>query len=169
MLNLPTFSGSMMIALILSSLLMLGIFFVIVGPALITGVDMYGRRLDDQVAWWRKLLVALVILGFAVYIAMQGVVIYKFFPYFLDEGVVAVEEVTNKAEVRSTSGAPIAFWITTQKHRFGVSEDIYENIGIGDTVSFRYRAVDDTLFEIVIVDDTTPRVSPAPSSSEVAP
>lgn len=164
MLNLPTFSGSMMIALILSSLLMLGIFFVIVGPALITGVDLYGRRLDERVAWWRKLLVALVILGFAVYIAMQGVVLYKFYPYFLDDGVVTVEEITNKSEVSTTTGTPIAFWITTPLHRFGVSEEIYDNIGIGDVVQVRFREVDDTLFELDIVDSDG-QVSESPEAS----
>jgi hypothetical protein len=150
MINLPAHSGSTIAAFILADLLILLIFIVAAGPVFITGRDVYGRPLE-VISRPVQLLMAVLIFVFAGYFALQAVTIYRFLPYYVDRGETVIERVIGKSVVRSSGGAPIAYWVTTERHRFGVTAEIYGAINKDNIVEARFRAVDDTLYEIRIV------------------
>jgi hypothetical protein len=150
MINLPAYSGGTLLAFIFADLLLLILFFVAIGPVFITGRDVYGRPLE-VVSRVAQVFVALLLVLCVCYFALQAVIFYRFLPYYVDPGITVVERVTAKTVVESSGGAPIAYWITTETHRFGVTPEIYEALGRGDTVEARFRAADDTLYEIHIL------------------
>lgn len=163
MINLPAYSGAALLALLLADLLMLFLFILAAGPVFVAARDAFGRPLE-RVGIFKRLLLALLALIFGLYLALQAGLMLRFYPYFVDSASVATEQIQGLT-VYPDEEHPIAYWITTERHRFGVSEDIFHNLSVGDEIAFRYRALDDTLYEIHVVryaNGLTPRASPAP-------
>lgn len=170
LINLPSFSGATLLAIILANALLLFTFFILAGPTVIAGRDLLGRPLPG-LGIWRRVALALILLAVTAFLAGQAVLFMRFWPYFIDQGAVVSEQVTSRAAVPSDD--PVVFWIATTEHRFGVTKDIYERVGLGDLVEIRYRAADDTLYELrvvrladhsVVPATPTPAVSGSPSS-----
>ena len=144
--NLPAFSASTLVAILLANAVLLFALFVLAGPALVSGRDLLGR---PGMALARRVMVAVAILGVAVYFAVEAVQLWTFWPYYLDPGATAVETVVAKAAVPPER--PVVWWIGTETHRYGVTREIYTQVAVGDTIEARFRAVDDTLYELSVL------------------
>lgn len=169
MINLPAYSGAAFLALILGDILMLILFSLAAGPVFLHARDAFGRPLEP-VSLIKRLLLVVATLGFAAYLAAQAALVWNFTPYFFDSQTTATEQVMARS-IYPATGTPVARWITTETHRFGVTESIFKNLAVGDVVEFRFRAIDDTLYEIHVVrynsgaspaPGTTPAGSPTP-------
>jgi hypothetical protein len=167
MINLPAFSGATFVALIMADLIILGLAFVGSGSIFISGNDLLGRPLPE-VSIFRRGMLVLLVLFVAAFLAVQVVIFYRFMPYYLDPGAIIDERVVSTSVANDAHGVHVAYWVTTEKHRFGVTEDIFRNIGAGDIVHARFRALDDTLYEISVVQSFNGN-GPLPSASPKTP
>jgi hypothetical protein len=169
MLNLPSYSGAALLVLLLGDLLMLALFALASGPVFLHARDAFGRPLE-AVGLFKRGVLILATIGFAGYLALQIALIWSFAPYFFDSDSTATELVTARTAYPNAEH-PLALWITTETHRFGVTKAIFSQLSVGQLVEFRFRPLDDTLYEINIVPHSMPTSSPAasPTYSPVAP
>ena len=165
MLNLPAFSTAMLAALAVADFLILAILVVAAGPVFIVGRDAFGRPLDAVSPLARALMGALLLAAFA-YLGVQVAAVWRFLPYYLDEGAQVTERVTRLTVVddpaAADDGLGTAYWVTTERHRFGVTQTVFRELAVGQLVRARYRAADDTLYEIEVVEHTGAAAPPRP-------
>jgi hypothetical protein len=151
--NLPAFADVTLLALLIANSLVCLLVLIMAGPTFIAARDAFGRHVVE-VPIWKRLLLALSIFALAAYLALQALLVWQFWPYYADRGELARERVTAVTALPEQS--PDLFWITTERHRFGVTREIYRNVMIGDQVEVRFRAADDTLFELTVVERAQP-------------
>jgi hypothetical protein len=151
--NLPAFADTTLLALLIANALVCLTVFLLAGPSFIAAKDAFGRHVVD-VPIWKRLTLALAIFAVAAYLALQALLVWEFWPYYADRGETAREQVTALTALPEES--PTLFWITTERHRFGVTREIYRNLMVGDDVEVRFRPADDTLFELTIVERAQP-------------
>ena len=166
MTNLPAFSGQTIAAFMLADLLILLLFFIGFYPIFVLERDLFGRSVE--IGTGAKIASVSLLIVLLAYFALQTVVLSRFLPYEFDTGVTATEAVVSRQIVNDPAGAPVAYWLSTPDHRFGVTPEIYNSVGIGDTIKIRFRAIDDTLYEISVVRHFN-EPSLAPGSSTASP
>lgn len=160
--NLPAFSAATLVAILLANAVLLVCLFVLAGPALIAGRDAFGRPMRT-VGVARRAMMGAALLAVSAYFAAEAVMLYRFWPYYLDPGSRVTELVVERVALPADD--PVVFWIATEGHRFGVTEEIWRQVATGDLVEARFRAADDTLFELRIVEGALERLkgrSPSP-------
>jgi hypothetical protein len=151
--NLPSFADTTLLALLIANALICLTIFLLAGPTFIAAKDAFGRHVVE-VPIWKRLTFALALFAVAAYLALQALLVWEFWPYYADRGERTTERVVELVSLPEEN--PTLFWITTEGHRFGVTREIYRNLMVGDTVDVRYRPVDDTLFELTIVERAQP-------------
>lgn len=156
--NLPAFSAATLVAVLLANAVLLVCLFVLAGPALIAGRDAFGRPMRT-VGVLRRAAMGAALLAVSAYFAAQSVMLYRFWPYYLDPGSRATELVIEKVALPVED--PIVFWIETTNHRFGVTEEIWRQVATGDLIEARFRSADDTLFELQVVESALERLQQA--------
>lgn len=175
MINLPTFASEVFVFLLLSNFIILYLLWIAFGGIFTFSVDVTGRPI--YVPLVRKIISTIGLLGVLTYFAIELVLCARFLPYWVEQGQTDTQVITALSISRDPAGTPVAYWITTQTHRFGVSEDIYSNVWVGEKVEFRYRPSDDTLFAIgpaptpgkstpsvgLPFSQATPSLTPSPS------
>jgi hypothetical protein len=167
MTNLPAFSGQTIAAFMLADLLILFLFFIGFYPIFVLERDLFGRSVEVGVP--AKIAATLLLIILLAYFALQTVVLSRFLPYEFDSGVMTTETVVARQMVTDSGGAPIAYWLSTADHRFGVTQEIYDAVAVGDTVTIRFRAVDDTLYEIHVVRHFNDAIPSPGAGSGVSP
>ena len=146
MTNLPTFASEVFVFLLLSNFIILYLLWIAFGGIFTFSVDATGRPI--YVPLVRKIISTILLLGVLTYFAIELVLCARFLPYWVEQGQTDTQVITALSISHDSAGTPVAYWITTETHRFGVSEDIYNNVWVGEKVTFRYRSSDDTLFNI---------------------
>jgi hypothetical protein len=165
MINTPEFAGEVFVFILLADFLLLVLLWVTLGGLFTFGHDITGKPLEISLV--RKLIATLMLLIMLAYLGLQIVLAARFIPYWTQDGDVGHERVTAMSVATDANGDPVAYWVTTQTHRFGVSLDIYKNLYVGEHVIFRYRPSDDGLFSIGLDPNFpyTPAMSPSPPSA----
>jgi len=146
MTNVPAFAGEVFVFLLLSNFIFLFLLWIAFGGIFTLSVDLTGQPI--YISLGRKIIAVVLLLGVMTYFAIELVLCARFLPYWVEGGQTSTEVITAKSIATGPDGAPVAYWVTTQNHRFGVSEDIYKNFWVGEMVTFRYRPSDDSLFAI---------------------
>lgn len=161
--NLPAFSGQLMVAFLLADLLILVLFFIAAGPLFILSRDLFGRPVEVSLVG--KLVATGLLFLFLAYFALQVVLVARFLPYEFDKGVTTTEVIIAHQTINDPAGGT-AYWIVTADHRFGVSQDVYSQLAVGDLVEFHFRPADDTLFTVTVIRHANdPGASVSPSAS----
>ena len=166
MINLPTFASEVFVFLLLSNFIILYLLWIAFGGIFTFSVDATGRPIYVPLA--RKIISTILLLGVLTYFAIELVLCARFLPYWVEQGQTDTQTITTLSISRDPAGAPVAYWVTTQTHRFGVSVDIYNNLWVSEKVTFRYRPSDDTLFAIGPVAASS-NPTPSMASSPVPP
>lgn len=151
--NLPSFADTTLLALLIANALVCLTVFLLAGPTFIAAKDAFGRHVVE-VPVWKRFTFALALFAVAAYLALQALLVWEFWPYYADRGERSQEQITALTSLPSED--PDLFWITTERHRFGVTREIYRNLMVGDRVEVRFRPADDTLFEITLVERAQP-------------
>jgi hypothetical protein len=162
MVNTPEFTGQVFAFILLADFLLLVSVWIILGGVFTTGHDLTGRPIEISLI--RKILTTIILLFVLAYLGLQIVLCARFIPYWTQDGQIGHEQVQAMSIGRDNSGEPIAYWVTTETHRFGVSSEIYANLWVGEHVVFHYRPSDDGLLSIGL-DPAFPYGLPSPNAS----
>lgn len=163
MINLPAYSGASLLAILLGDLLLVLLFALAAGPVFVQARDAFGRPIE-QISLFKRAILVFVTIVFAGYLALQFALVWGFAPYYFGSNSTVVERIVSR-QVYPTDGAPVARWITTENHRFGVTPEIYESFAVGDVIEAHFRPLDDTLYNIELVCHVGQSCDAAPSPS----
>ena len=170
--NLATSSWLMIAAIVVGDFLLLCFAFFLAGPAFMLGRDLIGRR-REVLGRLGQVVVVISTLALCAYLGAQVFIAGRYLPYWTSEGTPLCEQITRLGsssvapDGRPRDGDPqpgdiTAFWVTTERHRFGVTPAIAAALrevtaisdeGVaadGPLVAGRYRPSDDLLYAIGI-------------------
>ncbi len=169
MINTPAYAGEVFLFLILSTCLMLYLLWIAFGGIFTFGRDFTGRAINVSIA--HKIIAIIMLLMMLAYFSIEVVLCTRFIPYWTENGQTSQEVIISMTISKNAGGQPVAYWVTTETHRFGVREEIYDNLWVGEPVEFRYRGSDDSLFVIGPVPTPSPAlsVSVTPAATLVSP
>jgi len=151
MVNLPSFAQGTLLTVLLANAALLLTVFLLAGPTIVAGRDMLGRPLPG-LSIVRRIVLATVLIMLSAFLAAQALVLVRFWPYYLDSGATATEQVISMSAV--PAGHPLTWWINTPNHRFGVTPDIFSRLAVGDQIEARFRLSDDALYEVRILEQS---------------
>ena len=162
--NLASLSAGALVSLLVGDAFALFVILLLAGPVLIAGTDAVGRPL--RIPPIGRILTVVGLVAVTGVLTVQALLFSRFWGYWFDPGAVTDEVVTRVAAVPAED--PVVWYLVTQHHRFGVTKEGYDLVGVGDLVRVHFREADDTLYEIGVVAraDEVQRqrlTSPAPS------